>query len=71
MTRSRSGNQRSCAAPLARGGITGHAKSRIGCETPLNRHFCGYEPPRLLEVIEADLKTLEAEIGQLLAEVTA
>jgi len=48
-----------------------HDKTKIGYEIPLNRHFYVYEPPRPLEVIEADLKTLEAEIGQLLAEVTA
>lgn len=47
------------------------AKTKTGYEIPLNRHFYVYEPPRPLEAIEADLKTLEAEIGQLLAEVTA
>ena len=47
------------------------SKTKIGYEIPLNRHFYVYEPPRPLEAIEADLKTLEAEIGQLLAEVTA
>ncbi|WP_420446797.1 type I restriction-modification system subunit M [Candidatus Poriferisodalis sp.] len=48
-----------------------HDKTKTGYEVPLNRHFYVYEPPRPLEVIEADLKTLETEIGQLLAEVTA
>ena len=48
-----------------------HDKTKIGYEIALNRHFYVYEPPRPLEVIEADLKTLETEIGQLLAEVTA
>ena len=48
-----------------------HDKAKIGYEIPFNRHFYVYEPPRPLEVIEADLKALEAEIGQLLAEVTA
>ena len=47
------------------------AKTKTGYEIPLNRHFYVYEPPRPLEAIEADLKTLESEIGQLLAEVTA
>ena len=47
-----------------------HDKTKIGYEIPLNRHFYVYEPPRPLDVIEADLKTLETEIGQLLAEVT-
>ena len=46
-------------------------KTKIGYEIPINRHFYVYEPPRPLETIEADLKTLETEIGQLLAEVTA
>ena len=31
----------------------------MGYEIPLNRHFYEYEPPRPLEVIEADIKTLE------------
>ena len=48
-----------------------HAKTKIGYEIPLNRHFYVYEPPRLLGDIEADLRTLESEIAQLLAEVTA
>ena len=48
-----------------------HGKTKTGYEIPLNRHFYVYEPPRPLEVIEADLKTLETEIGHLLAEVTA
>ncbi|WP_323671308.1 class I SAM-dependent DNA methyltransferase [Candidatus Poriferisodalis multihospitum] len=46
-------------------------KTKIGYEIPFNRHFYVYEPPRPLEVIEADLKGLETEIAQLLAEVTA
>ena len=48
-----------------------HDKTKIGYEIPFNRHFYVYEPPRPLEVIEADLQTLETEIGRLLAEVTA
>ena len=47
-----------------------HDKTKVGYEIPLNRHFYVYEPPRPLNEIEADLKTLETEIGQLLAEVT-
>ena len=46
-------------------------KTKTGYEIPLNRHFYVYEPPRPLEAIEADLRTLETEIAQLLAEVTA
>ena len=48
-----------------------HDKTKVGYEVPLNRHFYVYEQPRPLDVIEADLKTLENEIAQLLAEVTA
>ena len=47
-----------------------HDKTKIGYEIPFNRHFYVYEPPRPLEFIEADLRTLETEIAQLLAEVT-
>ena len=48
-----------------------HTKTKVGYEIPLNRHFYRYEPPRPLEVIEADIKTLEGEILALLKEVTA
>ncbi len=48
-----------------------HSKTKIGYEIPLNRHFYRYEPPRPLEVIEADIKALELEIIELLKEVTA
>lgn len=47
------------------------SKTKIGYEIPLNRHFYRYEPPRPLEVIEADIKKLEGEILALLKEVTA
>ena len=43
----------------------------LGYEIPLNRHFYRYEPPRELEVIEAEIKSLEGEIIELLREVTA
>ena len=46
------------------------SKTMVGYEIPLHRHFYRYEPPRPLEVIEADIKTLEKEILSLLAEVT-
>ena len=46
------------------------SKTKIGYEIPLNRHFYTYEPPRPLEEIEADIKTLEQEIVALLGEVT-
>jgi type I restriction enzyme M protein len=47
------------------------SKTKIGYEIPLNRHFYRYEPPRPLEEIESDIKTLEGEILALLKEVTA
>ena len=46
-------------------------KTKVGYEIPLNRHFYRYEPPRPLEVIEADIKKLEGEILAMLKEVTA
>jgi type I restriction enzyme M protein len=46
-------------------------KTKIGYEIPLNRHFYRYEPPRPLEEIESDIKSLETEILALLKEVTA
>ncbi len=47
------------------------SKTKIGYEIPLNRYFYRYEPPRELEKIETDIKSLEGEIVTLLAEVTA
>ena len=47
-----------------------HDKTKVGYEIPLNRHFYRYEPPRPLNVIEEDIKVLEKEILQLLADVT-
>ena len=46
------------------------SKTKIGYEIPLNRHFYQYEPPRPLEVIEADITSLEREILDLLGQVT-
>ena len=47
------------------------SKTKVGYEIPLNRYFYRYEPPRPLEKIEADIKTLENDILFLLKEVTA
>src|SRR5438093_3782461 len=47
------------------------SKTKIGYEIPLSRHFYCYEPPRPLEEIESDIKTLETEILAVLKEVTA
>ena len=42
---------------------------RVGYEINFNRYFYHYVPPRPLEEIDAELKTLEAEIAGLLREV--
>lgn len=44
---------------------------RVGYEINFNRYFYKYVPPRPVEVIDAELKTLEAEIAALLQEVAA
>ncbi len=46
-----------------------HSKIKLGYEIPFNRHFYEYEPPRDLADIEADIKGLEQEIIDMLAEV--
>ena len=45
-------------------------KTKIGYEIPLTRHFYTYTPPRALEEIDAEIKTLETAIQALLAEIT-
>jgi type I restriction enzyme M protein len=45
------------------------SKTRIGYEIPFTRHFYKYVPPRPLEEIDAEIKSLEAEILDLLREV--
>jgi len=47
-----------------------HTKTKIGYEIPLTRHFYTYTPPRPLAEIDAEIKQLEAEIQDLLREVT-
>jgi type I restriction enzyme M protein len=46
------------------------SKTRVGYEINFNRYFYQYTPPRPLAEIEADLKQIEQEIAELLAEVT-
>ena len=41
----------------------------MGYEINFNRYFYTYVPPRPLEEIDAELKTLETEIAELLKEV--
>ncbi len=42
---------------------------KVGYEINFNRYFYQYQPPRELEAIEADIKTLEKEILEMLREV--
>jgi type I restriction enzyme M protein len=42
---------------------------KVGYEINFNRYFYQYQPPRSLEVIEADMKQVEAEILEMLREV--
>jgi type I restriction enzyme M protein len=46
-----------------------HDKTKIGYEIPLTRHFYKYAPPRPLAEIDAEIKALEIEIQDLLAQV--
>lgn len=45
------------------------AKTKIGYEIPFNRHFYVFEPPRPLEVIDAELKAVTANIMRMLGEM--
>jgi type I restriction enzyme M protein len=47
-----------------------HDKTKIGDEIPLTRHFYTYTPSRPLDAIDAEIKQLETEIQELLAEVS-
>jgi len=47
-----------------------HDKTTVGYEIPLTRHFYKYVPPRPLAEIDTEIKQLEAEIQELLREVT-
>jgi type I restriction enzyme M protein len=46
------------------------AKTKVGYEIPLNRHFYIYEPPRPLEDIEKDIKSSEQDIIRMINGVT-
>ena len=48
-----------------------HAKTRVGYEIPMTRHFYRYVPPRPLEEIDIEIKALEDQIQRLLAEAAA
>lgn len=45
------------------------SKTKIGYEINFNRYFYTYTPPRPLEEIETDLRLIEKEIADMLAEV--
>jgi type I restriction enzyme M protein len=47
-----------------------HGKTKIGYEIALTREFYKYAPPRPLEEIDAEIRSLEGEIQELLSEVT-
>ena len=46
------------------------SKTKVGYEIGFNRYFYKYTAPRPLEEIEGDLKQIEQEIADMLAEVT-
>ena len=46
-----------------------HDKSKVGYEIPFNRHFYVFEPPRELHTIDAELKTVAANIMAMLGEL--
>ncbi|MEA3539707.1 MAG: class I SAM-dependent DNA methyltransferase [Pseudomonadota bacterium] len=48
-----------------------YAKTKVGYEIPINRHFYVYKPPRALGEIEADITKLESEITDLLKGLVA
>lgn len=48
-----------------------YAKTKVGYEIPINRHFYVYKPPRPLAEIEADIQALEGEIADLLKGLVA
>ncbi len=48
-----------------------YAKTKVGYEIPLTRHFYRYEPPRPLDEIESDLAGLEKRIVEMLKDVVA
>ena len=56
--------------PYVRDAWVDYDKSKLGYEVPLTRHFYTYVPPRPLHEIDAEIKQLEAEIQDLLREVT-
>jgi type I restriction enzyme M protein len=48
-----------------------YAKTKVGYEIPINRHFYVYKPPRPLVEIEADIAALEGEMAGWLKGLVA
>lgn len=44
------------------------SKTKVGYKINFNRYFYEYQPPRLLEEIEGDLRQIEREIVAILEE---
>lgn len=47
------------------------SRTKVGYEVPFTRHFYEYAPPRPLDEIDAEIRSLEAEIQQLLHPISA
>jgi type I restriction enzyme M protein len=56
--------------PWVREAWVDHTKTRIGYEIPLTQYFYKYVAPRPIAQIDAEIKTLEARVQQLLDRVT-
>ncbi len=48
-----------------------HEKSKVGYEIPFNRHFYVFQPPRPLEVIDAELRLVTDRIKAMLEGLSA
>lgn len=57
--------------PHAKDAWIDHEKTKVGYEIPFNRHFYVFEPPRLLEEIDADLKRVTGRILKMIGELSA
>ncbi len=55
--------------PHARDAWIDDTKTKIGYEIPFNRHFYVFEPPLALDVIDAELKAVAANIMRMLGEM--
>ena len=48
-----------------------HEKTKVGYEIPFNRHFYVFQPPRPLEVIDAELKQVTDRIKAMIEGLSA